>query len=265
MTHPIHTFHGGAKMKKILISAFLLLVLGVAVLHFVPNTETGITGELGVEEDIVINAQAPNVNNTIPYYKVIKEERIDKSEPNIITPKKLIPSKDEAKNISNQYLQDNGYMPEDAHISDIQTLYMKTINTSTGENIIESKEPVLVEVSYNRRLGNLPVVGPGDTITVSLGENGKVIYFFKSWRDLEPAGRIKIIDANTAIKNLQKGKIIRKSAGIDNPMTEINEMKIGFFSDNSGKEQAFYKPVWIFRGTDSHGNNVTKYVDGVTE
>jgi len=252
-------------MKKILISAFLLLVLGVAVLQFVPNTETGITGELGVEEDIVINAQAPNVNNTIPYYKVIKEERIDKSEPNIITPKKLIPSKDEAKNISNQYLQDNGYMPEDAHISDIQTLYMKTINTSTGENIIESKEPVLVEVSYNRRLGNLPVVGPGDTITVSLGENGKVIYFFKSWRDLEPAGRIKIIDANTAIKNLQKGKIIRKSAGIDNPMTEINEMKIGFFSDNSGKEQAFYKPVWIFRGTDSHGNNVTKYVDGVTE
>jgi regulatory protein YycI of two-component signal transduction system YycFG len=108
-------------------------------------------------------------------------------------------------------------------------------------------------------------VGPGDTITVSLGENDEVIYFFKTWRELEQVGEMSIIDVDTAIKNLQEGKTTRKPAGIDYPMVEISEMEVGYFSDASDNEQEFYKPVWIFRGTDDHGNNVTKYVNGVAK
>lgn len=252
-------------MKKMMVSMFLLLIMAAGIIHFMPNSERNVSGELGMSENIIMTAQVPDVKDTVPYYKVIKEERIHESESNIMSPKKSVPSEDEAIKIANEYLQHNDYLPEDAYRFNVQTLYVETINTSTGEDVVEREEPVLVEVSYSRRIGEFPVVGPGDTITVSLGENGKVIYFFKTWRELEQVGEMPIIDANTAIKNLQEGKTIRKSADIDYPVVEISEMEVGYFSNVSDIEQEFYKPVWIFRGTDDHGNNVTKYVNGVAK
>jgi hypothetical protein len=158
-----------------------------------------------------------------------------------------------------------GQLPEDSYLSDVEVLYLKTINTSTGQDIVEKEEPVLVEVSYNRQINGVPVVGPGDFITVSLGDDGEIIYFFKTWRELEIAGEVSIIDANTAIKNLQEGKTIQKPAGSERPIVEINDIKIGYFSDVTGSNQDFYKPVWIFKGIDDRGYEVVKCVDGVAK
>ena len=243
----------------------MIFVLAIGGISYMPNAEGIMSKELGQDTDFVINAQIPETTSTVPYYKVLKEESIHESQSNVIKARESVPSEDVATKIAEEYLLENGYIPEDAYLSDVESLYLKTINTSTGKEVVEKKEPVLVEVTYKRQIGDIPVVGPGDSIAVSLGEDGEVIYFFKTWRELELAGEITVIDANTAIKDLKEGKTIQKPAGSENPIVEINDIEIGYFSEASGSEQDFYKPVWIFKGIDDHGNSITKCVNGVAK
>ncbi len=252
-------------MKKIALSMLIIFVLAIGAINYIPDAEGTVSKELGLDTDFVINAQFPEEVSSFPYYKVLSEENVHESQSNILKAREAVPSEDEATKVVHDYLLKKGQLPEDSYLSDVEVLYLKTINTSTGQDIVEKKEPVLVEVSYNRQINGVPVVGPGDSITVSLGDDGEIIYFFKTWRELEIAGEVTIIDANTAIKNLQEGKTIQKPAGSERPIVEINDIKIGYFSDVTGSNQDFYKPVWIFKGIDDRGYEVVKCVDGVAK
>lgn len=241
----------------------MIFVLAIGTICYMPNSESTTSTELGQDTDFVINAKFPDTASSIPYYKVVNEETIHESQSNIMKTRENLPSEDEATKIVYDFLVKNEQLPEDSYLSNVNTLYLRTMNTSTGQDVLEKEEPVLVEVSYNRQINGMPVAGPGDSITVSLGDEGEVLYLFKTWRKLEVAGEISIIDANKAIKKLQEGKTIQQSAGIERPIAEVNEIEIGYFSDVTGSDQEFYKPIWIFKCTDDHGNNITKCINGV--
>lgn len=252
-------------MKKTIAAVFLMLVVIASISYFVPNDKEYIPKELGMDGNIEINAQIPSVGNAIPHYKIVGENNYHENNDTIITPRKSLPTEKDAIKIANEYLQNNNHLPNNAYLSNVETLYIKTINTSTGEGVVEKEDPVLVQVSYGRSIGKYPVVGPGDEITVSIGENNEVIYVSKNWKELEQVGEISIIDANAAISKLKEGKIVQNTAGPDCPIVEINEIEVGYFSDLSDSGQEFYEPVWIFKGTDKQGDNATKYVSGVSK
>jgi regulatory protein YycI of two-component signal transduction system YycFG len=111
----------------------------------------------------------------------------------------------------------------------------------------------------------MPVVGSGDTITVSLGENGEIIYFSKSWRILEEAGVMDVISGEEAIGKLKSGQVMNNPMGDISSVVEIQKAEIGYFSATPDTEQEYYEPVWIFTGVDSYGDNVISIVKGVAE
>ncbi|ATU08468.1 two-component system regulatory protein YycI [Methanohalophilus portucalensis] len=131
--------------------------------------------------------------------------------------------------------------------------------------MVEAEYPVMNEVTYKKNINGMPVEGPGDTITVSLGENGEVTYFSKSWRTLEEIGTTEVISGEEAIDKLKAGQIMRNTVGKTSPVIEIHKAEIGYFSATPDSEQEFYKPVWIFKGVNSNGGNVTRIVGGVAK
>ncbi|WP_462273110.1 hypothetical protein [Methanohalophilus sp.] len=82
---------------------------------------------------------------------------------------------------------------------------------------------------------------------------------------LEEIGTKKVISGEKAIEKLKAGQIMRNPVGETSPVVEIHKAEIGYFSATPDSDQEYYEPVWIFRGTDDHGNNVTRIVDGVAK
>jgi regulatory protein YycI of two-component signal transduction system YycFG len=250
------------KLKYLL--PILLLIVAIIATVAVSNMNNSVTGVLGMSDDITIKAQIPETSSSVPYYKVVSEENENEQKSGLMKVRESLPSEKEAVAIADQYLRDKGSFPEDASISNIETITMQERDTSSGEGVVVGEYPLFVEVSYDRHINGMPVVGPGDSITVSLGDDGEVIYYAKYWRKLEQVGNVEVISGDKAIEKLNRGETIVQEAGYGGSI-EINNIELGYFSNGAGDEQEFYEPVWIFRGVDSYGYNVTKVVKGVAE
>lgn len=262
----MHMVLGGVNLNKIVSLTFLMLVLGVCTIHLVANSEasnevfpdTVENKVCGSYNEIIINASAPDVEETLPYYKVIKEDKIHENVDKVITPRESLPSEEKAVKIANEFLKKRSCLPEGAYISYLDEYTIKTINENTS--IVEKEAPVFVRVSYNRNLDGYPVVGPGDSMEVCIGEKEEIVYFFKTWREVEKAGEISIIDADSAIEKLKQYEVIEDLAGPEKYPIEINKIEIGYYSETTGAEQSYYKPVWIFKGKDGFGYDIVRCV-----
>ncbi|MDK2939543.1 MAG: hypothetical protein PWQ51_1708 [Methanolobus sp.] len=240
-------------------------MIGIATIgfSFVSDDMNHSVSKLGQNEEIKISATIPNTTTQIPYYKVLSESREKKSSSNLMDTKESILSEKEAVESANEFIQKNGGLPEDAYLYNVQSLYAKQINTSTGQKIVEAEYPIMTEVTYKRKINGFPVVGPGDTITISYGENEEMLYYSKGWRILEEEGTKEIMDAEKAIEKLKKGDTITKTVGGNIPIVEIVDMEIGYFAPDPDSEVEYYEPIWIFKGKDNKGNNVTRYIEGL--
>lgn len=240
----------------------LLLIIAIIATVVVSNMNNSVTGVLGMSDDITIKAQVPETSSSVPYYKVISEENENEQKSGLMGVRESLPSEKEALLIANQYLRDKGSLPKDAHLSRVETNYLEKVDTSSGEGVVVEEYPVCVEVTYDRYINGMSVVGLGDSITVTLGDDGEVLYYAKYWRKLDQVGSVDVISGDKAIEKLNRGETIVQEAG-DSGTIEINNIELGYFSYGPEDEQEFYEPVWIFRGVDSHGYNVTKVVKGV--
>ena len=228
-------------------------------LSLITNTNTQIAGVLGLSDEIVINASIPD-SQEYPYYRVVDEEHEIWSKPELMKPKESLPSDEDALRIADQYILEHGGFPEGAYLEGVDSVYVWSVNKMTNEVI--KRDPIIVEVTYNRFVDDVQVFGPGDAICIAIGENGEILYFSRTWKILEYAGNKKMIPVKMAIDMLRKGDVIESSIGSSGHI-EINKIEVGYFSENSGTEQEFYDPVWIFRGVDSQGKDVTRIVKGV--
>ncbi|WP_197080283.1 two-component system regulatory protein YycI [Methanosarcina siciliae] len=262
----MHIIPGSVNLNKIVPLTFLMLVLGVCVISFVTEPDesneylldTGKIKSSGLNNEITINASVPDVGKTLPYYKVIKEEKIRENVDKVIAPRKLLPSEEEAVEIANKFLEERNSLPEGVYMSNVETFTIKTSNEDSGS--VEKETPAFLRVSYNRILDGYPVVGPGDSMEVCIGEKEEIVYFFKTWREVQNVGEVSILDVNSAIEKLNQGDSVQPVKSGHKPV-EINEIEIGYYSDTPGEKQDFYKPVWIFRGTDEEGDDITRYVN----
>jgi hypothetical protein len=252
-------------MNYKLLGIMLLVVTSMAGLVFISDNDIKSVSGLGQTEEFIINTTIPATTGQFPCYKVLYEEREEEGSPDMMDTKDSIPSEEESLEITSQFIQKYGGLPEDAYLYDVNSLYLKQINKSSGEPVVEAEYPIMVEVTYNRRIDGMPVVGSGDTITVSLGENGEIIYFSKSWRILEEAGVMDVISGEEAIGKLKSGQVMNNPMGDISSVVEIQKAEIGYFSATPDTEQEYYEPVWIFTGVDSYGDNVISIVKGVAE
>jgi hypothetical protein len=165
--------------------------------------------------------------------------------------REFLPSEDEAVRFAEEYIESHGGMPDDAVFGGVSTVY----STLYRDDEVVEKKPVVIQVGYHRVFNGMPIDGPGDTIDLDIGNNGTILSFLKSWRELEYAGEREMLNASEAVERLQKGETIYKLGGPLHTI-EIYSMELGYYSAELRVKQEYYEPVWIFRGKRSDGDNV---------
>jgi hypothetical protein len=210
-------------------------------------------GLAGSADGVAIETELPEAPSTMPYYRVVYEDHDFEMSPEFGRVQEFLPSEEEAVRIAEEYIESHGGMPDDAVFGGVITEYSMLIHRSG--KVVE-KRPDGIRVGYHRVFGGMRVAGPGDTIDLSIGDNGTIIRFLESWRHLEYAGEREILTASEAVERLQRGDTVYKRSGPLDTI-EINNIYLSYYSEVPDRKQDFYEPVWVFRGKDSHGYNVT--------
>jgi len=210
------------------------------------------------KKDMFTNVQS---SESVKYYRVLNEDSDLDVEADFMDPQNNIPSEKEAVVIADSYVESHGGLPKDAFVKYVEQQYMEKRNQKTGELV--EKYPLVTEVNYARIVDGMEVVGPGDFIMVSIGEDGNVLCYMRTWRALQEAGEIDIIPSEQAIAKLESGQIMQKPVSpYQSPLT-IDDISLGYYSEAIGEYQEFYMPVWVFSGTDTHGRSVNVVVDAL--
>ncbi len=209
---------------------------------------------------ISINELPYDTPQKVTYYRVLGEEYDEEIDPDCMNTQDDLPSEEEARTIAEGYIESHEGLPDGAVLKDIQSQYLGKV--TNGEEV--ERIPLLTEVTYGRIIDGMPVVGPGDFILVCVGENGKILAYLKTWRNLEEAGQTNIITVNDAIAELEKGKTIETPISPYRGTITIDDIYLGYYSKPAGEKQEFYEPVWIFDGFDSKGEYVNMVIEAST-
>jgi hypothetical protein len=168
-----------------------------------------------------------------------------------------LPSLEEAEEISLSYLDDCGLLPSDFSnpdviYSDYQTC-MDTENNTEIENF-----STYIQVGLNRNIEGYPVVGPGSSCLVYIGDGEKICGLTKIWRDLEPMGYVDIMSESEAIDLFDTYGPSATFYSSVPPYDdyEVTDIGLGYYEDGYGDSQDFLIPVYLV-AIDFRYNNVT--------
>lgn len=256
--------------KNIILIVFSLFALIICVLFIslINFHNSGLQepplADLG-SETLSIEAHAPDVLDKYPVYKVLNESVLHEENSNRFRIRSSVPDEEEAKELADSYLISIDELPDDSYIDSVNTMQIEYLNNESSSTGIDAVDPMFVEVSYSRLIDGYPVVGPGDSITLSFGDDGELLSFFKTWREFERSGDIAIVPVEKAIERLKDGNGILPGGKLSSTPTVINDIRIGYYSEKSGVDQEYYYPVWILKGTDRDGRPVEKYVSATEE
>lgn len=203
-------------------------------MHF--NTDTG--------ADVLINATLPGSPLSMPSYNGEYGQfgQIEIVSREWLSTQSSLPSENEAPQLAISALEPYGGLPSDAHLDGIRTNIGYGKNRTTWE--IEETYPESVELSYSRSMNTIPVMGQwdGDAIDIELGNNGKLLYLVKNWRNWTSDREVTIINASQAIERLKHSEV--NLLGSKN--LEISRIKLIYYGMYPEREEGILEPVWQF-------------------
>lgn len=112
--------------------------------------------------------------------------------------------------------------------------------------------PVMVEVSFGRKLNGLRWQGVGPKKTVAFGEDGKILAMFSVWREVEPMTTYPLIRVSEALSQVEAGdaSVFSDDSNADGTVTSV---EIVYISDPAGSKQKFVVPHYRLEGKTASG------------
>ncbi len=126
------------------------------------------------------------------------------------------------------------------------------------ENVDSTESDIYLlnrSVAYSRAIQvkdevKASVVGPGATLKVYIGEDGRIIGAMGNWREVEVDGLVGIRPKEDAwgyfVSQGQKASIAPIYVDYDSVQTDLNTAVIGYYEFPGTTEQTELIPVWIF-------------------
>lgn len=216
----------------------------------------GFNGGAGVVNDGVLGmvegTKALNIytaSGAIWYADTAKLFKSVKKQPNL-------PPDAEAIEIAETFLSTKGLFPSDAVMSNVVADEQGEINTSTKKvsNVIKTD----LQVIFDRKIDNVPVIGPGSKLKVYIGNDGEVTGFYKAWRVIEPYSECTIKTPEEAFEDLKAGKC-RFAGPIGFDKAIVKEISLAYYIEAADKEQDFIEPVYVFKGELLFGEDVAEF------
>ena len=167
-----------------------------------------------------------------------------------------LPPDTEAIELAETFLSTKGLFPSDAVVSNVVADEQGEINTSTKKvsNVIKTD----LQVIFDRKIDNVPVIGPGSKLKVYIGNDGEVTGFYKAWRAIEPYSECTIKTPEEAFEDLKAGKC-RFAGPIGFDKAIVKEISLAYNIEAADKEQDFIEPVYVFKGELLFGEDVAEF------
>jgi hypothetical protein len=169
---------------------------------------------------------------------------------NVSKPKQL-PSEDQAKELSNQFLASNNLNPKQK--DQLELVHVGGLKMATKDQTVD----MMKTVHYGRKINGVPVSGPGSKITVNIGNNGQVLAVSRKWREVSTSGGGGVGKAPTADLKTQaeaeKEFAVLVNQLFGNVQYKLTSVQKLYF-DNDGK---YVQPVFLIQADIDNGQGQT--------
>ncbi|MDI3485171.1 MAG: hypothetical protein PWQ51_511 [Methanolobus sp.] len=206
----------------------------------------GILSEDGTEHLLVYEK-----SGTLFYSKPEKINPVVSSQPDL-------PSTEEAITIAQNFLEENDLLPSDAKLDKVVADTQTESDKNTGK-VLDEYETVLQVMASGREIGGVPIVGPGNKLSVYVGEKGEVVGLIKAWKDVEISQ--KMVDIKTpdvAYDEMTEGGALFVTTDADTiSKVNIKDVYIAYWMEPATEEQDSAMPVYVFEGEAVHEDSET--------
>lgn len=215
----------------------------------------GFTGEAGpagvgmigmLSEDGTENLLVYEKSGTVFYSMPDKINPVATSQPDL-------PSDDEAIKIAQDFLTERNLLPSDAKLEEVVADKQIESEKSTG-TVLEEYDIVLQVIASGREINGIPIVGPGNKLSVYVGEKGEVVGLIKAWKIVEISKEtVNIKTAETAFNEMTKGDAIFVTTDTDTiNKVNIKDVYVAYWMAPATEEQDSALPVYVFEGESVH-------------
>lgn len=177
----------------------------------------------------------------------------------VVESQPTLPSKDQAVRIATNYLETRALLPPDAVCAGAFDSGIQETNT---DGVVTDRYVVQLAVKFDRRIQGVPVIGPGQQLTVDVGSEGEVTGVKKFWRDVKPYKKVKVRTATEAAAALQAQQSCCYQASEGTTTVVVTSVDFAYWVFSADTYQEHLSPVYEFRGRclDEAGADVGPFV-----
>jgi PKD repeat protein len=211
----------------------------------------------------------PDAPASVPAYRGIidENEQIDYGIDGILKSRQHVISKAEAWNATLKAMEKYGGLPPDAIFTGSGYTYETTYNTATTTS---QKKPILITISFTRKIEGKTIVGHPDFIDLDFGETTEPLDIYKRWHTIEPAGiNFSVIPVRRALEKVEQFDTMNKVPFLSDhysyiselyPNATIKKMELGYYTSSEKDPDHLFQPVWIIEGNWANGRPFNYYV-----
>lgn len=158
--------------------------------------------------------------------------------------KDKIEAKKYAERNAEEFLTRNNLIPREAHFLSIEELEFAQLKE--GEKDFGAPTVSGLQANFGFKLDEIPVVGPGAKISVNFGWSGKIVGFFKAWREIEKSQKVSLMSPEEALERFQKSRIFADMK--EDSTVIIEKFILAYYALPAPEVQDFLLPVYVFEG-----------------
>jgi hypothetical protein len=157
-----------------------------------------------------------------------------------------LPELEDAVMYAESFLDGIGLVPSDA-LAPVAIYSDSQVVAEKGTGRLVEGFPTYIQVKWDRELaGTYPVVGPGSTCMVYVGDGGDVCGLIKTWRDIEEVGSVEILSDAEMLElfNTYGSRVVL--GGLPHyEELDITDISLGYYERGFGKEQSYLIPAYL--------------------
>jgi hypothetical protein len=147
------------------------------------------------------------------------------------------------------------FAPADARF-DVHSITESELLISTREGDEPERFVTALQVNYRFAVGELPVLGSGGKMQVSVDSKGEITGAYRFWREPRQKGAVRVLGVEQAFEQFA-GSAMFADLSDDTARAVVTEVSLGYFALPPTEPQSVLLPAYEFRGvvsTELHPN-----------
>jgi len=155
-----------------------------------------------------------------------------------------VTSEQESQGVSQKILESYGGIPNDAVYNGASTSYTEYYDNKS----LIKKVPEFTTASYSQNINGRQVFGDSNSIILTLGSNGELLWIKKTWRNYTSDGEVQLISLDTAIDKLERQDWYETTWSPVEGHVTITSIAQAYYAQDINESAAKLEPLWVMVG-----------------